>query len=380
MKCAHCGAELPEGSAFCTSCGSKVEPSAQVAAQAPSSPQMPSDAYQTPEATPVPSAWQAPASTAQAPDATAAQPPENAPLTETRVSPAVEDTATSREEGERRDDEEYRRAKEAYKEARKNAGKSYMPAIAAGVVVAILLSATSAGAAGYYVKQATEPDAAKVQELTDQLNDANEQIESLKSQLADAKKAASSASSTSSSATGSTSTESSASTGSDSSSSAGAASSVDLSRPETFVGTWQGKLTATEWTSGTNCYGGDKNPAVIKITNVNSSTGQVTLDASLTYHGHTNEGASGSSATIDGDDYETYTGITGTLKNDTLTFDVPLTQSSGDTKSLKVEAKFARSGGEVKMTLDTRSGFQRSGYLSSFLVHDTFELTYQGNN
>lgn len=380
MKCAHCGAELPEGSAFCTSCGSKVEPRAQETAQAPISPQAPDDGYQTPEATPVPAAWQTPSSSSVAPDAAAPSTAQGAPLTETRVAPAVEDTAASREEGERRDDEEYRRAKQAYKEARKNAGKSYMPAIAAGVVVAILLSATSAGAAGYYVKQSTEPDVAKVQELTDQLNDANEQIESLKSQLADAKKAASSASSAASSTSGSTSTGSSASTGSDATSTSGTASSVDLSRPETFVGTWQGKLTATEWTSGTNCYGGDKNPAVIKITNVNSSTGQVTLDASLTYHGHTNEGASGSSATIDGDDYETYTGITGTLKNDTLTFDVPLAQSSGDTKSLKVEAKFARSGGEVKMTLDTRSAFQPSGHLSSFAVHDTFELTYQGNN
>ena len=362
MRCPNCGAELPDGAKFCTSCGSQMGcGSGQT--PAPVAPQVPSGDYQTPEATPVPSPWQTPgqATPTTAPTQAYQQGPV---MDETCVSPASSDTAASREEGERRDDEEYRRAKRAYKEARKNAGKSYMPAIAVGVVTALLVAATSAGAAGYYVTQTAQPDADKVQELTDQLNEANDKIESLESQLAEAK-GANAATTTAPATTAST---------------AQAAASVDLSRPETFVGTWKGSLTATEWSMDTNCYGGDKNPAIIKINSVNASTGQVSLDASLTYHGHDAQGVSGSSDTIDGDDYETYTGITGTLDGDTLKFDVPVAASGGDTKSMSVEAKFARSGGEVKMTAEVRSSYQRSGYLTASMVHDTFELTYQGSN
>lgn len=251
MKCPNCGKELRDGARFCAECGASIPP-------APASPER--DRLER--------------------DSTTTPLPEAAP-----VDPG----------------ENLRRAKQAYKEARRAAGKSGVPKVVGAIVVALAFA--GAGAAGTWavLDGPSAPADGRVSELEEQVANLQEQLDEAHAQLdeSQAGQPGDADASTGSSPEGSSEDD------------LGTAS-VPKGASEALVGTWTGEMTSTEprWTYNKRCYGAKGHPISITITSLDS-TGQLKLNVTLLYHGH-EASQTNDAETTEGDRVETFENVTST--------------------------------------------------------------------
>lgn len=312
MRCPTCGAELNAGTLFCPKCGTRISQD-QVGATAPA------------QAAP---AQAAPAGAADAPtyatpvsmpdgfgNAQAAQgaPAADPGLTQTVLDPAAaarnaaagSDPAPAETDKERRRrlKAEVKRTRQAYRDARKAAGKSSAPKVAAGVVLALALLAGGAGGAWAYMSQQGRQQETALQK----------KIDDLQAKVDEAEKAAAGAQ-----ASNDEGASAAASSSADSATVVeGTAASTDFSSYSGYVGTWTGDLTKTVYNpyGGAKglCYGAKGHPLKIDIKEIDS-TGHMKLSVSVLYHGHGPEPIKDNDAdTVDGDTYLTFDDVTSTF-------------------------------------------------------------------
>ena len=211
MNCPNCGSTLVDGTRFCPTCGAPIV----------------GDTY--------------------VPD-TAQMVRRDAPERSSVEVPAKEQAK-----------ENLRRARAAYVDARRAAGKSYAPRIIAGIVAAAVVAGAAGGGVWYVMNQRISEADARAIELQSQVDELQSQLE-----------AASSAQQPTS--------------GSTPEAGSPASSELELDDAQSLVGTWTGSLSET---SGADCcYGASETPLEVTIKNVDSTNGQMTIDVSVLFHGH----------------------------------------------------------------------------------------------
>lgn len=408
MECPYCGALLPDDASFCSECGS---PLAAPSSTAP----VPEDPYTTPQTVSQSPAfsWRdgeaATAATVELPKADAASKADEQPVTAPGASePAVpesdsdamrvvdplsdfgttiEDVETepachadfgstplSEEEQLEQDRESLKTAKAEYKLARKRLGKSYAPAIAAGVIVVAALCAGT-GWAGYSYGLAHPQNTEQIQKLKkqlesskDELTKTQDELDQTKSDLKDAKAELKTASKNGEDA--SSDAEDSSTTGNATSSTSGSTAKINIDKPTSFANTtWRGTLKETSGSWGHTCYGASKNDFVIVFKSINDS-GEVVADISATLHAHDTYNAEKTVAQSDGDDYRTYTDVTGTfVRNKGFEFSLPVEEEGCD---LTVTGVPKKKNGKYYLNTKVESG--DSAVNMGTGITDSFEL------
>lgn len=408
MECPNCGALLPDDASFCSECGSPL------AAPSPTAP-APEDPYTTPQTVSQSPAfsWRdgeaATAATVELPKADASSKADEQPVKApgasepavpesdpdaTRVVDSLSDFGTTIEDAEtepayhadlgstplsekeqlEQDRESLKTAKAEYKLARKRLGKSYAPAIAAGVIVVAALCA-GAGWAGYSYGLAHPQNTEQIQKLKkqlesskDELTTTQDELDQTKSDLKDAKAELKTANKNSEDA--SSDAEDSSTTGNATSSTSGSTAKINIDKPTSFANTtWRGTLKETSGSWGHTCYGGSKNDLVIVFKSI-SDSGQVVADISATLHAHDTYNAEKTIDHSDGDDYRTYTDVTGTfVKNKGFEFSLPVEEEDCDLTVTGVPKK--KNG---KYYLDTEVVSRDSAVNMGTSITDSFEL------
>lgn len=266
MKCPNCGSELRDGARFCAECGARLS-------------------VAPPDATACESA---------APDATRAMPAAG-------PSPAP---APARQEAPADPGEELRRARQAYRDARRAAGKSNVPKVVGGIVLALALLAGGAGAAWYVLGGVPSPDDGRAGELEQQVTDLQGQLDDARGQLEEAQEQLEEARAGQQAEP--------ADEGSGAPSDEAGTAAVPAGAREALVGTWTGEMTSVEphgW-ERKRCYGAKGRPISIEIVEL-ETTGQMKLNVTVLYHGH-EAGSDNDAETTDGDRYETFQNVTST--------------------------------------------------------------------
>lgn len=408
MECPNCGALLPDDASFCSECGSPL------AAPSPTVP-APEDPYTTPQTVSQSPAfsWRdgeaATAATVELPKADAVSKADEQPVTApgasepavpesdldaTRVVDPLSDFGTTIEDAEtepayhadlgstplsekeqlEQDRESLKTAKAEYKLARKRLGKSYAPAIAAGVIVVAALCAGT-GWAGYSYGLAHPQNTEQIQKLKkqlesskDELTKTQDELDQTKSDLKDAKAELKTAGKNGEDA--SSDAADSSTTGNATSSTSGSTAKINIDKPASFANTtWRGALKETSGSWGHTCYGGSKNDLVIVFKSI-SDSGQVVADISATLHAHDTYNAEKTIDHSDGDDYRTYTDVTGTfVKNKGFEFSLPVEEEDCDLTVTGVPKK--KNG---KYYLDTEVVSRDSAVNMGTSITDSFEL------
>lgn len=411
MECPYCGALLPDDASFCSECGS---PLAAPSSTAP----VPEDPYTTPQTVSQSPAfsWRdgeaATAATVELPKADAASKADEQPVAAPGASePAVpesdsdatrvvdplsdfgttiEDVETepachadfgstplSEEEQLEQDRESLKTAKAEYKLARKRLGKSYAPAIAAGVIVVAALCAGT-GWAGYSYGLAHPQNTEQIQKLKkqlesskDELTKTQDELDQTKSDLKDAKAELKTASKNGEDA--SSNAEGSSTTGNATSSTtttSGSTAKLNIDKPTSFANTtWRGALKETGNSWGHTCYGASKNDLVIVFKSI-SDSGEAVADISATLHAHDTYNAEKTVAQSDGDDYRTYTDVTGTfVRNKGFEFSLPVEEEDCD---LTVTGVPKKKNGKYYLNTTVESG--DGAVTMGTRITDSFEL------
>lgn len=408
MECPNCGALLPDDASFCSECGSPL------AAPSPTA-SAPEDPYTTPQTVSQSPAfsWRdgeaATAATVELPKADAASKADEQPVTApgasepavpesdldaTRVVDPLSDFGTTIEDAEtepayhadlgstplsekeqlEQDRESLKTAKAEYKLARKRLSKSYAPAIAAGVIVVAALCAGT-GWAGYSYGLAHPQNTEQIQKLKkqlesskDELTKTQDELDQTKSDLKDAKAELKTASKNGEDA--SSDAEDSSTTGNATSSTSGSTAKINIDKPTSFANTtWRGTLKETTGSWGHTCYGASKNDLVIVFKSI-SDSGEVVADISATLHAHDTYNAEKTVAQSDGDDYRTYTDVTGTfVKNKGFEFSLPVEEEDCD---LTVTGVPKKKNGKYYLNTKVESG--DSAVNMGTGITDSFEL------
>lgn len=408
MECPNCGALLPDDASFCSECGSPL------AAPSPTA-SAPEDPYTTPQTVSQSPAfsWRdgeaATAATVELPKADAASKADEQPVTApgasepavpesdldaTRVVDPLSDFGTTIEDAEtepayhadlgstplsekeqlEQDRESLKTAKAEYKLARKRLGKSYAPAIAAGVIVVAALCAGT-GWAGYSYGLAHPQNTEQIQKLKkqlesskDELTKTQDELDQTKSDLKDAKAELKTANKNGEDA--SSDAEDSSTTGNATSSTSGSTAKINIDKPTSFANTtWRGTLKETSGSWGHTCYGASKNDLVIVFKSISDSV-EVVADISATLHAHDTYNAEKTVAQSDGDDYRTYTDVTGTfVKNKGFEFSLPVEEEGCD---LTVTGVPKKKNGKYYLNTKVESG--DSAVNMGTGITDSFEL------
>lgn len=187
--------------------------------------------------------------------------------------------------GSRRDQlrSDLRKARAAYVAARRAAGKSYAPRVVACVVAAAVVAGAVGGSVWYVMSQQIKGANARADELQAQVDD-------LRGQLNMPSVAQQAPTTT----TGADAVADEAST------------ELALDDASSLVGTWIGTLSETSGLA--HCYGASDTPLEVTVKNVNPTTGQITLDVSVLFHGHSY--VSSDAAATDGDRVVTFEDLT----------------------------------------------------------------------
>lgn len=261
MRCPVCGSDVPGGAKFCRACGSPVED----------------------------------ATTVRRPVADTVPAPAPAPR------PGYEEAAPDPQE-------ELSRAKAAYADARRAAGKSNAPKIVAACLGAALLVGAGAGATWFLMDQQARQASDRMDELQSQLDDVNERLQE-ETARADAAESTAGQGDGQPAATPEPSEDPGAVTAGDAGS--GAGDEAFLGNAQSFVGTWTGELKEVVEAYG-NCFGASTHPLKITIKSINSSTGQMKADVEVLFHGH--DTIDDDADTVDGDRVVTFEDLTGTFE------------------------------------------------------------------
>ncbi len=160
----------------------------------------------------------------------------------------------------------------------------------------------------------------------DELTKTQDELDQTKSDLKDAKAELKTASKNGEDA--SSDAEDSSTTGNATSSTtttSGSTAKINIDKPTSFASTtWRGTLKETSGSWGHTCYGASKNDLVILFKSV-SDSGEVVADISATLHAHDTYNAEKTVAQSDGDDFRTYTDVTGTfVRNKGFEFSLPV--------------------------------------------------------
>lgn len=293
-KCDNCGSELAEGAQFCGKCGSAQDASGADATQA----MLTADGQQT-----------------QAGNTSAG-----------KGAPAAAAPASS-----------YKDAKAAYKQARKDAGKSNKPVIIL-VIMGIIVIAAAAVAATLFItgQNQSEPET-QVEEVV----------------AAEPEPEAEPAT-----GEGDSSDSSSISDEAVLSATAG-----DYDGPyASYVGTWKGQMVSTEGGGYKRCYGAEGQEMVLTITSI-SATGHMKASIELLYHGHSAIDRSDVDSS-DGDKRVTFSDLTGTFDTEGFEFSIPV----GTGEDNRVEIEVEEDGSALIATVT-------SYYQDDRAETDTYELT-----
>lgn len=406
MECPYCGALLPDDASFCSECGSPL-------AAPPSTAPVPEDPYATPQTVSQSPAfsWRdgeaATAATVELPKADDASEADEQPVAApgasepaapesdsdaTRVVDPLSDFGTTIEDAEtesayhadfgstplseeeqlEQDRESLKTAKAEYKLARKRLGKSYAPAIAAGVIVVAALCAGT-GWAGYSYGLAHPQNTEQIQKLKKQLESSKDELTKTQDELdqtkSDLKDAKAELKAVNKDGEDGGENAAGASKAGDSSTT-GDASKVNIDKPTTFANTtWRGALKETSGSWGKTCYGGSKNDLVIVFKSI-SDSGQAIADISATLHAHDTYNAEKTIDHSDGDDYRTYTDVTGTfVRNKGFEFSLPVEEEDCELTVTGVPKK--KSG---KYYLVTEVVSRDSAVNMGTSISDSFEL------
>lgn len=406
MECPYCGALLPDDACFCSECGSPLD------APAPAAP-APKDPYTTPQTVSQSPAfsWRdgeaATAGTVELPktgdasvadaqpvadsNASSSAAPEPEPVA-TRVAGPLSDFGTtiddvetepafhadlgstplSEKEQLAQDRESLKTAKAEYRLARKRLGKSYAPAIAAGIIAVAALCAGT-GWAGYSYGLAHPQNTEQIQKLKKQLKSSGDSLKETQDELdqtkADLKDAKAELKAVNKDGEDGGENAAGASKAGDSSTT-GDASKVNIDKPTTFVNTtWRGALKETSGSWGKTCYGGSKNDLVIVFKSI-SDSGQAIADISATLHAHDTYNAEKTIDYSDGDDYRTYTDVTGTfVRNKGFEFSLPVEDDDCD---LTVTGVPKKKNGKYYLVTEVVS--RDSAVNMGTSISDSFEL------
>ena len=406
MECPYCGALLPDDASFCSECGSPLADAAP-AASAPEDPyttpqtvsQSPAFSWRDGEAATaatveLPKTGDAPLADSQPTPSSAA--PESDPaatrvadplsgfgttIDDVETQPAyhadLDSTPLSEEEQLEQDRESLKTAKAEYKLARKRLGKSYAPAIAAGVIVVAALCAGT-GWAGYSYGLAHPQNTEQIQKLKEQLESSKDELkqtqddlDQTKADLKDAKAELKTASKNGEDA--SSDAEGSSTTGNATSSTtttSGSTAKLDIDKPTSFANTtWRGTLKETGNSWGHTCYGASKNDLVIVFKSI-SDSGEAVADISATLHAHDTYNAEKTVSQSDGDVYRTYTDVTGTfVRNKGFEFSLPVEEEDCD---LTVAGVPKKKNGKYYLNTTVESG---DGAVNmGTRITDSFEL------
>lgn len=238
--------------------------------------------------------------------------------------------------------DEVRRTRDAYRNARKAAGMSNGPKVAAVIIAAIIIAAGGATASYAYMNQQAQGQQQRVDELQKQVDEltAAQTAAATKAQSAPATSAATKA----------------APAQTTSVAVSGSAAATGYSAFSDYVGTWTGEMTETvsPRAVGTNhrCYGAKGNPIVIDVKSIDPS-GQMTLSVKVLFHGHDPESLKGDVASSEGDKYLSFDNLTSTfdaedgfevnIEPDSSTKIVikakPTTSGTGSSNAFEVEAE-----------------------------------------
>lgn len=411
MECPYCGALLPDDASFCSECGSPLA-DAVPAASAPEDPyttpqtvsQSPAFSWrdgeaataatvELPKTDDAPLADSQPAPSSAAPEPTAPEPDPAAtrvadPLSDfgttiddVETQPAyhadLDSTPLSEEEQLEQDRESLKTAKAEYKLARKRLGKSYAPAIAAGVIVVAALCAGT-GWAGYSYGLAHPQNTEQIQKLKEQLESSKDELKKtqddldqtkadLKDAKAELKTASKNGEDTSSDAEGSSTTGNATSS---TTTTSGSTAKLNIDKPTSFANTtWRGALKETGNSWGHTCYGASKNDLVIVFKSI-SDSGEAVADISATLHAHDTYNAEKTVSQSDGDVYRTYTDVTGTfVRNKGFEFSLPVEEEGCD---LTVAGVPKKKNGKYYLNTTVESG---DGAVNmGTRITDSFEL------
>ena len=172
--------------------------------------------------------------------------------------------------------EEYRSAKAAYKQARKDAGKTRTPLVIT-IIVAILLVAGLSAFGTWYLLGQQEPEV-----VQEEVVEAPEEEAVLEEESEE---------------------------------------TTPANPYDIYIGEWTGELdsTSTGFGSSQRCYGAEEEPMVLDIQSI-SNSGRVTASVTLLYHGHEGIRTSSEVATMTGDAVITLENLTSTFSTSGFSF------------------------------------------------------------
>lgn len=276
MHCNNCGIELSDGTQFCPNCGNKVE-------------------------APTVSVTTAPAQAAAPAPTPAAVPADNSG--EPTMSKA-----------------EFKEAKNAYKQARRAAGKSHKPMVIGIIIAIIVVAALASFATWYFMSQQGTPESAEpaAQVQTSQASSAGSAVEDADDPYAK------------------------------------------------YLGTWEGELTSTEGSYSGRCYGAEDEGMELTIESI-SKSGRMKASAKILYHGHAPIASGDDVDTLSGDAETAIDDLTGTFDESGFTFNGAL-KRDGDKVEIRVTPKIVGSTIEYEVEV-------KSYYDDKWSETDTFTLT-----
>ncbi|WP_455139560.1 zinc-ribbon domain-containing protein [Thermophilibacter sp.] len=233
--------------------------------------------------------------------------------------------------------ESLRRARAAYADARRAAGKSYAPRVVAGVLAAAVVAGAAGGGVWYVMDQRVSEANARADELQAQVDDLRGQLDAL-SAAQQAPVATTGPDAVADDASGE------------------AAAEPTLDDAQSLVGTWTGALSETSGTA--HCYGASETPLEVTIKSVNSTTGQMTLDVSVLFHGHGD--LTTDAEKTDGDRVVTFEDLTTTYSESGFTVRGDI-EGSDDYVSISFEPQQFSYGVRLKAVAESRHYDQHLG-------------------
>lgn len=205
----------------------------------------------------------------------------------------------------------------------------------------------------------------------DELTKTQDELDQTKSDLKDAKAELKTASKNgedaSSNAVGSSTTGNATSS---TTTTSGSTAKLNIDKPTSFANTtWRGALKETGNSWGHTCYGASKNDLVIVFKSI-SDSGEAVADISATLHAHDTYNAEKTVAQSDGDDYRTYTDVTGTfVRNKGFEFSLPVEEEDCD---LTVTGVPKKKNGKYYLNTTVESG--DGAVTMGTRITDSFEL------
>lgn len=262
-KCINCGNDIKDDAQFCVNCGTP-QPSVQQTIEQPINPAAASSAAVNP---------------------TAAYAPQ--------MQSAIGNVSVA--EAPKISKEEYNDAKAAYRQARKNAGKSSKPIVVLVIIGILVVAGVAAGLTWYFMSQQQPAPAENT--VAQQQPEASSALKS-------------------------------------SSDAANSSLVADESNPyAAYIGMWEGKMVTTEGNSK-RCYGAENSVMKLDIQSI-SDIGHVTASIQFLYHGHDRSDES-DVATMPGDKDITLTNLSSTFNRDGFVFVSPVGEDEGDEVEIEV--------------------------------------------